>query len=384
MNPHSSGISASRALKQLNREFPLRFGANPSVFRAPGRVNLIGEHTDYNEGFVLPVAMPMSTFVGVSPRAGRSVRVHSLNLDESAEFKLDEPESGPHGHWSDYVRGVARVLMAEGVGVPGADLMISSEVPIGAGLSSSASLEVACALALLDCAQASKSKLEVAQICQRAEHEYARSRCGIMDQYVACFGGPDEAILLDCRSLTHEVLELSPSIRIIVCNSKVKHHIAASEYNRRRSECEEGVSILGVNDAVKRRALRDFDRAELEIPRTEMPAAIYRRCRHVISENRRVLDAASALKSGDLPALGALMYESHASLRNDFVVSCEELDLLVDIARGLPGVYGARMTGGGFGGCTVNIVAAEHAKEFESRIKAEYASAKGFEPDVYV
>jgi galactokinase len=384
MSLRSSKSVRSSAVESLKREFALRFGGEPAIFHAPGRVNLIGEHTDYNDGFVMPLSLGASTFIGICPRQDRTVQVHSLNLRQSAEFDLNSNGTYEARHWSNHIRGVARVLISEGVPVPGADMVINSEVPVGVGLSSSAALEVACAFGFLHCAEVFKPKLEIAKACQRAEHEYAGSLCGIVDQYSACFGETGKALFLDCRSLTHEALRLPPSVRVVVCDCKVRHEIAASEYNRRRKECEEGVRILGENDVVKRHALRDFTFEELEVPRIDMPASIYRRCRHVITENQRVIDAASAMRRGDLAAFGKLMYESHDSLRSDFVVSCEELDQLVEFARKVPGVYGARLMGGGFGGCTVNLVDAAHVGKFEARIKSEYEREKGFEPDIYI
>ncbi len=378
------GYDDRELVGQLTREFCRRYGVTPRVFRAPGRVNLIGEHTDYNDGFVLPVALEFSSYVAIAPRDDRKVTLYSRNVEESTEFSLDENIARPTGHWSDYVRGVAGMLQGAGIPVSAADVMISGNVPIGSGLSSSASLEVACAFAFLACSEVSMERIAIAQLCQRAEHQYVGAQCGIMDQFVACFGQEHKALMLDCRSLAHEAIVLDPSVRIVVCNTRVRHDLAAGEYNRRRLDCETGVRQLAAKLGARVHALRDVSVSDLERCREDLPELLYRRCHHVITENARVQQAVAALKGGDIDAFGALMYESHRSLRDEYEVSCPELDLMVDLARALPGVYGARMTGGGFGGCTVNLVRAGAADEFKAAIEREYARCQGLDPEVYV
>ena len=370
-------------LHDLKEEFRRRYIAEPKVFRAPGRVNLIGEHTDYNDGWVMPVAIQFYTYVAVASRHDRNIRVCSQNLGQTAEFSLDENGELATGHWSDYIRGVAAVLRAQGVNVGGADLLIHSEVPMGAGLSSSAAIEVATALALLANADRILAPIEIAKACQRAEHEYAGSLCGIMDQFIACFGQAQRAVLLDCRDLSYEFLSLTDDARIVICNTGVKHAHATSGYNQRRADCCAGVSALRAHAMPGIHALRDVSSASLEELKGGLPEPVHRRCRHVVTENERVQAAAKALKANDLQVFGRLMYESHVSLRDDYEVSCKELDLMVEIARTLPGVYGARMTGGGFGGCTVNLVRADCVEEFVASIKQEYAHATGLSADVY-
>jgi galactokinase len=367
----------------LAERFRRSYGADARIFRAPGRVNLIGEHTDYNDGFVMPAALEFSTWVAASERADRVLWAHSDQFNEDVELSLDVLAGPPKKQWSDFIRGVAAVLQASGYRLSGANLLIEGQVPIGAGLSSSASIEVAIALALLAISQADCPPLDLVKMCQRAEHEYVGTRCGIMDQFVAVFGRAEHALMLDCRSLRYEPLAIPPGVRLVICNSMVKHDLAAGEYNLRRADCETGIRILrqylpGIS------ALRDVSLDDLEKNKNELPQLVYRRCRHVISENERVLAAAESLKSGDLNQFGKLMYESHRSLRDDYEVSCHELDLLVEIASTCEGVYGSRMTGGGFGGCTISLVRADAANRFQAKIRDEYASQTKILADIYV
>jgi galactokinase len=279
---------------------------------------------------------------------------------------------------------VARALLDDGVALPGAVLRIASEVPLGAGLSSSAALEVSVARALLALAGRQLEPERVALLCQQAENEFVGTRCGIMDQMVASVGRPGHATLLDCRSLGHRAVRLPAGLRLVVCNSMVRHQLAGGEYNRRRAECEEGVRILASDRGSAVQALRDVEPIDLAASRERMSDVVYRRCRHVVSENRRVLELVGALERSDLASIAALLADSHASLRDDFEVSCHELDLLVEIATATPGVYGARMTGGGFGGCTVNLVEEGALAEFRHRVAARYRQASGRIPEILV
>jgi galactokinase len=370
-------------IESLTEQFHKSYGTPPRVFRAPGRVNLIGEHTDYNDGFVMPVAIASYTWVAASKRNDRVISAQSDNFAETAELPLDALAGAPRKHWSDYIRGVAAVMQATGHTLDGTNLFIHGDVPLGAGLSSSASLEIATALALMGISNLDLPPLEVAKICQRAEHEYVGTRCGILDQFSAMFGCPDHALLLDCRSLNYKLLPIPTGVGLVICNSMVKHELAAGEYNRRRKACETGVRILKrhLSSAV---ALRDVTPSDLKTYAKELPDLVYRRCRHVISENQRVLAAGEALRSENLQRFGQLMYQSHRSLRDDYEVSCRELDLLVELASSYEGVYGARMTGGGFGGCTVNIVRADAVERFQSQITEAYEKETGKILDVYV
>jgi galactokinase len=353
------------------------------TFRAPGRVNLIGEHTDYNYGFVMPAALGFSTFVTVSPRSDRKVFLFSENFTEEVEFDLDDPNIKARGHWSDYPKGVAVTLERAGHRLSGARLTIRGEVPIGSGLSSSAAIEVATCYALVSNSGLSIDPIEIAKLCQRAENEFVGMRCGIMDQFVSCRGQAGKALMLDCRSLEHKLLPLPRDPRLVICNTMVKHALAGSEYNKRRAECEAGVRHFA-QSLPNVRALRDVKEADLKRYGGDLSEVVYRRCRHVITEIARVLDAARTLEQNDLEAFGRLMCESHRSLRDDYEVSCRELDVMVELARECDGVHGARMTGGGFGGCTVNLVNAENVDQFKQTVAEGYTEATGLVPEIYV
>ena len=353
------------------------------VFRAPGRVNLIGEHTDYNDGFVMPVALDFSTWARVSPREDRRLQIYSENFSEEVEIDLDDRQLTARGHWSDYPIGVAVVLERAGYRLRGARLEIRGEVPIGSGLSSSAAVEVATACALVANSGLQIDKRELARLCRHAENEFVGARVGIMDQFISLFGEAQHALLLDCRSLEFRLLPLPDNVRLIICNTMVKHALASSAYNERRAQCEAGVMHLA-KFLPNVTALRDVTIEQLEAHADGLEDVVYRRCRHVITENARVLSAGDALEQGDLDRFGELMAESHRSLRDDYEVSCKELDLMVEIAQKVDGVHGARMTGGGFGGCTVNLVSDTHVEEFKERVSQGYESATSLKPEVYI
>lgn len=369
----------------VRETFRQQFGARPvRMFRAPGRVNLIGEHTDYNDGFVLPMAIDRGTVVAAAANSSRRVRVHSSNVNESAEFDLDEPGPKQRGLWLDYVEGVAQILRARGKALRGVDMALASDVPAGAGLSSSAALEISTGLALLSVSEIEVDKVELALAGQQAEHVYVGTRCGIMDQLVASCGLEGHALLIDCRSLEMTQIPFdTSSTAIAICDTHVKHELSSSEYNTRRDECERGVEILSqfVPDI---RALRDVSVASFQAHEEQLPEPIRSRCRHVVTENARTLLAADALRASDFPEMGRLMIESHESLRDDYAVSCVELDVMVEIAVSLDGVYGARMTGGGFGGCTVNLVQRHALGKFQETVTTEYNKATGKIPTIYI
>jgi galactokinase len=375
--------TTAEAPLRLVQSFSARFASKPRIFRAPGRVNLIGEHTDYNDGFVLPAAIDLYTWTAVSPRPDKKLRVYSENLGESSEIDLAQGDPRPRDHWSDYVHGVALMLQGSGVALRGCDVAIFSDVPSGAGLSSSAALEVSVASALLALSGFSLPLTELAKLCQRAENEFVGARVGIMDQFASCFGSAHHAILLDCRSLEYKLLPLPAGITMVICNTMVKHGHSGGEYNDRRAQCEEGVRLLSKYfPSIK--ALRDVSATQLESHRGDLPDLIYRRCHHVVSENERVLSAVSALESGDLKEAGRCMAESHSSMRDDYEISCRELDLMVDLARGREGLVGSRMTGGGFGGCTVNLVRTASVERFTAEMRSAYHQATGISPEIYV
>ena len=373
----------SLVVHKLSALFAELYGSAATIYRAPGRVNLIGEHTDYNDGFVMPAALDLYTYVAASPRPDRRLRVYSENMDETCDVDLNLIRPGRSGHWSDYVRGVAGVLESSGYRLRGADLAIMSEVPLGSGLSSSAALEVSSAWALLSTSQIGIDRTAVAQICQKAEHVYAETMCGIMDQFISCHGRAGNALMLDCRSLDFQLVPIRAHVRLMVCNTMVKHEHASGGYNTRRRECEEGLHGLAqVLPGI--RALRDVTRDELEKNRDCLSPVIYKRVRHVVTENDRVKEAAGALETRDMAKLGKLMADSHDSLRDDYEVSTPELDLMVELANRREGVYGARMTGGGFGGCTINLVDAAHAAEVQQRLEQNYEARTGLKPTILI
>ncbi len=380
--PQSEGYDQQIACR-LRESFCRRFGEPALVCRAPGRVNLVGEHTDYNDGLVMPAAIGFYTWVAASPRSDGRLLLRSENYSDEIEFDLRDPAPRPRRHWSDYVRGVAVMLARAGKRISGANLLIHGEVPIGAGLSSSAALEVATGFTLLKLAEEAIDRIELARVCQRAENDFVGMRCGIMDQFISCMACARHALLLDCRSLECQLAPLPTSARLVICNTMVRHELADSEYNRRHAECEQAADWLR-RRMPHVRSLRDVTLTELEQNSGGMTRVAYYRARHVITENARVAAAAAALERGDLNAVGRLMAESHASLRSDYEVSCPELDLMVELAAGQQGVYGARMTGGGFGGCTVNLVEHDCAAAFRQKIAQEYARRMGRQPEVYI
>lgn len=346
------------------------------VTRAPGRVNLIGEHTDYNDGFVMPAAIEFATWTAIAPRPDRMLSVHAGNRNEFVAIDLDAPGAPRQRHWSDYVRGMAVELEHDGTALQGADLWFAGNVPDGAGLSSSAALEMSVGLALLRVAGIPVDRARLALAGQRAEHHFAGTQCGIMDQFISAHAQAHHALLLDCRSLEFRLAPLPKTLRLVLCDTGVKHELAGGEYNTRRAQCEEGVAFLR-NYLPGIRALRDVTPDQLLEFAGGLSHVVQQRCRHVVQENQRVLRFAEALQSGDAAELGALMEASHASLRDDYEVSCPELDLLVARACGAPGIVGARMTGGGFGGCTVNLVQAHDVDAFQAYMTQSYQRQTG-------
>ena len=367
----------------LRKHFADVYGGAARLFRAPGRVNLIGEHTDYNDGFVMPAAIEFDVWVAIAAHPGRTISLRSSNFSDVVEIDLDAGEPKKKNHWSDYVIGIAVTLEKAGYRLQGANLFIRGDVPIGSGLSSSAAIEIASALALLGASGLSADPVTLAKLGQRAENDFVGAHVGIMDQFISCCGRAGHALLLDCRSLEYRLLPLPVGVSLVICNTMVKHSHAGGEYNARRAECEQGVRLLsrflpGIQ------SLRDVNLPELERYAQELPKVIYRRCRHVIGENARVQQAASALSGGDLETFGRLMGESHRSLRDDYEVSCDELNLMVELAGKVKGVYGARMTGGGFGGCTINLVRDSSIAAFQREVADSYREATGLAPQIFV
>lgn len=348
--------------------FQKLFGAAPRfVVRAPGRVNLIGEHTDYNEGFVLPMAIDRATWIALRPTAAAEVRLHSLAHNEMATFSLPKMEKRDR-HWSEYPKGVAWALQQAGHALTGWEGVVGSDVPIGAGLASSASFELAVARAFAAVSQLPWDPVTIARLCQRAENQWVGVNCGIMDQTIAAAGKAGHALLIDCRSLELQPVPLPTGCVVVVMDTMTRHGLVNSEYNQRRAECEAVARQFGV------RALRDLTPQQL-------PANVSRRARHVVTEIDRTLRAA---RTRDPVEFGRLMNASHDSLRDDFEVTNQELNIMVDCARALPGCYGARMTGAGFGGCAVALVAAPAADAFVSEVAKAYAARTGLTPKIYL
>ena len=361
----------------------VQYTSKLGVAWASGRVNLIGEHTDYNDGFVMPAALEFAALTAASPRPDRRLVVYSMIMDETREFDLDAPPEGHSGDWSDYVIGVALMLEIGGFTLSGADLIVWSDVPIGAGLSSSAALEVSVAHALLTQSDLPFDPIKIAKICQRAENDFVGMRCGVMDQYIACCGVAGHALLIDCRSLASRHVAIAPNLRLLIANSGVRHQHAGGEYNLRREACEEGVRLLSrYLGPIK--ALRDVTPEQLEAKRRKLPELIYRRCRHIVTENARVLEAERALGAGDFAACGRAMNTSHVSMQEDFEITCPEVDMLVGLAQTVEGVYGSRMTGGGFGGCTISLVEASAVDKASQILTDGYRIATGMDTDIFV
>ena len=374
-NFDTQGIGAG--IREIFRSY---YGTRARIYRAPGRVNLIGEHTDYNDGFVMPAAIEASAWVAIAPRNDRRLKVFSENYDEQVEIDLDN-NSARRNHWSDYIAGTAAIL-GRLQNLRGANILIHSNVPVGSGLSSSAAIEVAAGLALMENSGFRLPRPELARLCQLAECEFVGMRVGIMDQFIACCAQADHALMLDCRSLKYGLARLPPEISLVICNTMVKRELVNSDYRIRRAQCQEGLRLLA-RRLPRVRALRDITLAHLADYADEMPEVVSRRCTHVVRENSRVQAYADAIEAGDLLTVGELMYASHLSLRNNYEVSCPELDLLVDIARQQDGVIGARMTGGGFGGCTVNLVRRNAVVQFQERVAEAYERETGLKPQVF-
>jgi galactokinase len=350
-------------------------------FRAPGRVNLIGEHTDYNLGFVLPVALDMATTVAAAPSGDGMVRIYSEQRQEMRQWKVEEIAGlAPVHDWPDYPIGVARELILAGFPIQPANLLVASTVPEGSGLSSSAALEVSSALAFLH--GRALHSMELALLCQRAERNFVGMPCGIMDQYISVFGQRNCAVEIDCRSLGHRTVTLPEGITFVAVNTMVKHALASSAYRERVAEC--AAAVAGVRERFPDvKSLRDVSPEQLAAVAPQLSGVVARRARHVVTEDVRVGRFVDASAAGDLRQMGQLMLESHTSLRDDYQVSCAELDFLVETAVATEGVYGSRMTGGGFGGCTVTLLRADAAKAFEERIVAAYQGKFDITPHVY-
>ena len=361
------------------------YGSPPEVVvRAPGRVNLIGEHTDYNDGFVLPAAIDRTIAYAGRRRADRRVRVHSRDFNASADFSLDEIQKDTEKTWSNFLRGVCKLLEADGHRLTGADIAFGGDVPLAAGLSSSAAVEVGATAFWNKLLGLELDPVYVVKLSRRTENEFVGVPCGIMDQFISALGRRDHALFLDCRDLTYRHVPLRASVKIVVSNSGVKRALAQSEYEVRLKQCRESVVKIAAATGRALKSLRDVQVSDLDAVRGTMDSLLWRRAHHVVSENQRTLEAVKVLEAGDLERFGELMNQSHESLRDDYEVSSKELDQLVELARRQPGVLGARMTGAGFGGCTVTLVRAEAADSFAQAVAKGYQEALGLKAEIYV
>lgn len=376
---------ANERTKILVDAFREHIGGEPeTIIRAPGRVNLIGEHTDYNDGFVLPVAIDRDIMVASRPRDDGLVRIYSLDFGAMVEFSIDDIQYDPENKWSNYPRGVALSLQEAGYNLKGLEAAITGNIPLGAGLSSSAAMEVAMAMTFEKISGLEIEPVEMALLCQKAENQFVGVNCGIMDQFISLMGRKDHALLLDCRDLGFELVPLKlEGVKIAVCNTGVERGLVDSKYNERRSECERGTELLekllpGIM------ALRDVEISDFHKYKNRLPEIVEKRCEYIIEENIRVLESVQAFEEGDLVGFGILMNESHIGLRDEYEVSCPELDAMVTIAWGTEGVIGSRMTGAGFGGCTVTLVMDDAMDELAARINREYPQRTGLQPEIYV
>lgn len=360
-----------------------RFHAEPAIFVAPGRVNLIGEHTDYAEGFVMPAAIDFATLAGISPRSDGKIAIYSENYGEERQFEASPLPAKATQHWTDYVLGVVVMLAADGHTIPGFSLSLWSDVPVGSGLSSSAALEVATALAVTSLIGVSYPRPALARLCQRSENEFVGANCGIMDQFISANGEKDHALLLDCRDLTFKLAPIPANVALVIANTMVQHAHAGGEYTTRRAEVEAACAVIASHRKGVR-FLRDATLEDLEKWGHEMTPNALKRARHVITENLRTVAAAEALIKGDLALLGRLMAEAHKSYSLDFEASCAEADAMVALAQDLPGLIGARLTGGGFGGCTINLVEQSHAATFAESLARRYRAQTGIAPQIHI
>jgi galactokinase len=377
-------MSLSDLGKEVAAKFARIYGRQPQwIAAAPGRVNVIGEHTDYNDGFVFPMAIDRYAVIAAAPAAGTRVQMQTTAGNQPATIDLDQPlRPAPRGTWYNYPLGVIAGFAARGVKIPGFDALIHSTVPLGGGLSSSAALEVSTATLLESITGTKLDPVDKALLCQKAEHDYAGMPCGIMDQFISVMGRENHILLLDCRTRKTELVPMNDaSVALLITNTNVKHELTGGEYSTRRSQCEQAAATLNL------KSLRDADMPKLEAGKGKMDPVTYHRARHVIGEIERTTAAAQETKASNWAKVGELMYASHASLRDDYEVSCSELDAVVEIAQGIGqqgGVYGCRMTGGGFGGCTVALVKATSVQAISDRITSEYEKRTKIKPTLFV
>ncbi len=367
--------------KKIKDKFIKTFNQEPLMVRSPARVNIIGEHTDYNEGFVLPSAIDKEIVVAISKSDDKS-KLYSLDLDDSYEFDINNIQK-IEKTWTHYILGVIEELKKLDLKIENFNCVFGGDIPMGSGLSSSAALECAVSFALNELFNLNLEKIDLVKISQKAENNFVGVKCGIMDQFISVFGKKDKVLKLDCKTLEYEYFPFDfKDVKILLLNSQVKHSLASSEYNKRHEECENGVSILKKYDS-KINSLRDVSIDLLDSNKNKMSETVYKRCKYVINENQRLFDLCEALKINNLELAGKLIYKSHDGLKNDYEVSCKELDILIDLVKDDKDVYGARMMGGGFGGCTINIVKENSINKITERVFKEYKSITGKELEFY-
>jgi len=371
--------------QQLIEKFESIFHKKPGIYvSAPGRINLIGEHTDYNEGFVLPAAIDRKIEIAAKKRHDNKVEIYASNYDRHVSFNLESITFDEDNHWSNYERGVADILQKAGHKLTGVSMIISGNIPLEAGLSSSAAVEVATIVMFNALNELGIPDIELIKMAQKAENEFVGMKCGIMDQFISCLGKKDNALFIDCKTLDYNYVPFKlKDAKIVVSNTKVKRQLVTSEYNKRREECEKGVEFFrqyktGIN------SLRDVPKALFEKHKGEMNKITAMRCEHVISENERVLKSLDVLKENKLKEFGNLLYGSHYSLKDLYEVSCRELDIMVKIAENVEGALGSRMVGAGFGGCTITLVKNDAVEELKNRLSREYPEKTGIEPEIYI
>ena len=373
----------NKMTQNIYRKFRNQFNRAPVLIQAPGRVNLIGEHTDYNNGFVLPAAIDKIIVLALAPNDVNKVRLVAVDMNESTEVELTEDLEKNKLHWANYILGVVDRLQKSGYNIAGFDCVFGGDIPIGAGLSSSAALEGGVVFGLSKLFDLHISRLEMAKLSQKAENEFVGMQCGIMDQFASIHGKEGHVLKLDCRSLEYDLYPFRRSdIKIILCDTGVHRELTSSEYNIRRQQCEEGVKTLKNHDPGIE-SLRDVDIPTLNMYMGEFTPVVFQRCKFVLEENARVGAACEALLDNDFESFGQRMYESHFGLRDLYEVSCEELDILVEIAENIDGVFGARMMGGGFGGCTINLVEEHAVEHFLNQVSETYKEKMGDEIEIY-
>ena len=370
-------------VENIEKKFRGLFNEEALLVCSPGRVNLIGEHTDYNMGFVLPGAIDKAIYFAISPREDSLCKLHAADLNDNFEFTVSDLKFSGKG-WPNYLMGVVDQLNKRGSKLKGFNCVFGGDIPIGAGLSSSAAVEAGLAFALNNIFDLKIDKIDLVKLAQKSENEFVGVKCGIMDQYINIFGKSDNVLRIDCRSLEYEYFPFDfENVSIVLFNTNVSHSLASSEYNQRRKECSDGVSVIK-NHYKQVESLRDVSVDVLNEFKSKLDPVVYKRCKYAVEENDRLLDACTALSKHDLDKFGSLMYQTHEGLSSDYQVSCPELDYLVELTKDNPNIHGSRMMGGGFGGCTINIIDNNAVEEIEKFIMHEYKKKFNKDATVYV